>query len=37
MGKTTIKPGNDRKNGMPSTTGNKSGGKRDNNPPSPKK
>lgn len=33
MGKTTVKPGNPNPKGMPSTTGNPSGGKRSNNPP----
>lgn len=37
MGKTTIKPGNVIRGGMPSTTGNKSGGNRGNNPPASKK
>ncbi len=33
MSKTTVKPGNPNPNLMPSTTGNKSGGGRSNNPP----
>ena len=33
MAKTTVKPGNPNLSGMPSTTGNKSGGGRSNNPP----
>jgi len=33
MAKTTVKPGNPNPSGMPSTTGNKSGGGRSNNPP----
>lgn len=37
MSKTTIKPGNVMNGGMPSTTGNKSGGNRGNNAPSSKK
>lgn len=37
MSKTTIKPGNVMNGGMPSTTGNKSGGNRGNNPSAPKK
>ena len=37
MGKTTIRPGNVIKGGMPSTTGNKSGKNRGNNPKSTKK
>lgn len=37
MGKTTVKPGNAIKGGMPSTTGNKSGKNRGNNPKSTKK
>lgn len=37
MGKTTVKPGNSHAGeGMPSTTGNPSGGDRGNNPPSNK-
>lgn len=32
MGKTTVKPGNVIKGGMLSTTGNKSGKNRGNNP-----
>lgn len=37
MAKTTVKPGNPyapKGGNMPSTTGNKSGGNRGNNPPS---